>query len=170
MDENKEKNNAENNGSESNNAIAMTRKDFLKKGAIAAAAVAFLGKAAFDKANAAVVTDNLDAKGTHIGAAPPANTTMTWVDTAHNGIMKYFNGADWMPIGQGIILKGTLAAGATSASFTNAEITSTSVIDVYTDKFGVDPKAQSISGNTLTLTFTARTTATNIMIIVRRGM
>lgn len=93
MDENKEKNNVENNA-----GSVMTRKDFLKKSAIVAASVAFLGKIAFDTANAAVVTDNLDAKGTHIGANSPANTSLTWVDTAHDGVMKYWNGSTWIPI------------------------------------------------------------------------
>lgn len=70
----------------------------------------------------------------------------------------------------GVTLTATLAAGATSVSFTNAAITSTATIDIYTDAFGVSPKTATVSGNTLTLTFTARSAAVNVIVIVRRNV
>lgn len=64
-------------------------------------------------------------------------------------------------------LTATLSAGATSVSFTNAAITSTAKIDVYTDTFGVNPTNQSVSGTTLTLTFKAQTAAVSVKVLVR---
>lgn len=64
-------------------------------------------------------------------------------------------------------LTATLSAGATSVSFTNAAITSTAKIDVYTDTFGVNPTNQSVSGTTLTLTFKAQAAAVSVKVLVR---
>lgn len=72
--------------------------------------------------------------------------------------------------GFGVLLTATLAANATSVSFTNAAITSTALIDIYTDVYGVSPKTATVSGNTLTLTFTARSAAVGVTIIARRNV
>lgn len=64
-------------------------------------------------------------------------------------------------------LTATLSVGATSVTFTNAAITSTAKIDVYTDTFGVNPTNQSVSGTTLTLTFKAQTAAVSVKVLVR---
>lgn len=66
----------------------------------------------------------------------------------------------------GTTLTGTLAANATSIAFTNAAITTTATIDIYTDAFGVSPKTATVSGNKLTLTFTARTAAMGVKVRV----
>lgn len=70
----------------------------------------------------------------------------------------------------GVTLTATLAAGATSVSFTNSAITSTALIDIYADTYGVSPKTANVSGNTLTLTFTARSAAVGVTIIARRNV
>lgn len=56
----------------------------------------------------------------------------------------------------GTTLTETLAAGATTLTFTSDAITDSSMIDVYTDTYGVNPSAIEQSGNTLTLTFDAQ--------------
>ena len=58
----------------------------------------FLGKFGFIGANAATVTDNLNAGGVHISDKPPANLKMSWIDTKNDGVMKYWNGSAWTPI------------------------------------------------------------------------
>jgi len=67
----------------------------------------------------------------------------------------------------GDMLTATLGAGTQIVTFTNAKIKSTSIIDIYTDVFGIAPKSQSISGNTLTLTFDTQNVAVGVAIIVR---
>lgn len=52
-----------------------------------------------------------------------------------------------------LILTDTLASGATTLTFTDSAITDDSLIDVYTDQYGVDPTEITYSDNTLTLTF-----------------
>ena len=64
-------------------------------------------------------------------------------------------------------LTATLSAGSTSVTFTNAAITNTAKIDVYTDTFGVSPTNQSVSGTTLTLTFKAQAAAVSVKVLVR---
>ena len=64
-------------------------------------------------------------------------------------------------------LTQTLAANTTTITFTDAAITATSFIDVYTDKAGLD--YTSITGTTgsVTLTFEAQTTATTVKLAIR---
>ena len=64
-------------------------------------------------------------------------------------------------------LTQTLAANATSITFSNSAITATSLIDVYTDKAGLD--YTSITGTTgsVTLTFEAQSSATTVKLAIR---
>ena len=64
-------------------------------------------------------------------------------------------------------LTNTLGIGATSLTFTDPAITATSLIDVYTDTFGVNPTSQVVSGNVLTLIFEAQATAISVVVLVR---
>ena len=66
-----------------------------------------------------------------------------------------------------VVLTSTLAAGATTLTFTNAAISASALIDVYTDTFGVNPSNQSVSGTTLTLTFKAQAAAVVVKVLVR---
>lgn len=63
-------------------------------------------------------------------------------------------------------LLGTLNANETEVVFTDSAITSSSLIDVYTDKFGVNPSDCVQAGNTVTLTFTAQTVDVDVAIVV----
>lgn len=65
-----------------------------------------------------------------------------------------------------LILEGTLAAGATSISFTDAAITDDSMIDIYTDPFCNGLTSAVQDGNTLTLTFEAQSAAMRVCVKV----
>ena len=65
------------------------------------------------------------------------------------------------------VLSNTLAVGATTLNFTNAAITNTSLIDVYTDVYGVNPTAMTQSSTTVTLTFDAQSVAVGVKVVVR---
>lgn len=57
---------------------------------------------------------------------------------------------------QGIIVTGTLVAGNTSITLSNAGIHTTSTIDIYTDTFGINPTAVTVAEGSVTLTFDAQ--------------
>jgi len=64
-------------------------------------------------------------------------------------------------------LTQTLVAGQTSLTFTNDRITSTSLIEVYTDIYGKNPKTITQSSTTLTMTFDALSTNLTVVVIVK---
>lgn len=66
----------------------------------------------------------------------------------------------------GTTLTDTLAAGATTLTFTSAAITDDSMIDVYTDSYNVNPSNIAQSGNTLTLTFDPQEQAIGVKVKV----
>lgn len=66
-----------------------------------------------------------------------------------------------------IVLSGTLAKGTASLAFTDSAISTTALIDIYTDIYGLAPKAATVSGNTLTLTFEAQSKAVAVKVKVR---
>lgn len=53
-------------------------------------------------------------------------------------------------------LTGTLTAGNTSITLSDASVTPTSTIDYYTDYFGVNPVGVSVRTGSVTLTFEAQ--------------
>ena len=67
-------------------------------------------------------------------------------------------GASWVDV------TGTLAAGSTSLTLSNAAIQSTSTIDIYTDTYGVNPTAVSVSAGSITLTFEAQSSAVSVKV------
>ena len=66
---------------------------------------------------------------------------------------------------RGTFVTGTLTAGSTSLTLSDASITTTSTIDIYTDVFGIQPVNASVSTGTITLSFLAQ--ASNISVKVR---
>jgi len=62
------------------------------------------------------------------------------------------------------VLTGVLSAGSTEISFTDSNITSSSIIDVYADVYGINANNISVNNNTLTLTFDAQSTDVNIKV------
>ena len=65
--------------------------------------------------------------------------------------------------------RGTLAIGSTSVVLTFAaqEIGANTLIDIYTDSYGVSPSAVATTSNTVTLTFEAQASAVNVAVVVR---
>ena len=60
---------------------------------------------------------------------------------------------------------GTLLTGATSITLSDASITTTSTIDIYTDVFGIQPTNAVVASGSITLTFLAQ--ASDISVKVR---
>ena len=56
-------------------------------------------------------------------------------------------GASWIDI------SGTLTAGTTSITLSDASITTSSTLDVYTDTFGINPTNMTATTGSVTLTF-----------------
>ena len=69
-----------------------------------------------------------------------------------------------------VVLTGMLYSGNTSITFTNDAINSDSLIDVYADKYGVNPLTMTQSNHTVVLTFTAQTTNVTIKLAVSKGV
>ena len=65
------------------------------------------------------------------------------------------------------VLTGTLAAKETSLALSNAAIKESSIIDIYTDKYGISPTAVTVAAGKITMTFDAQTVAVNIRVEVR---
>lgn len=65
------------------------------------------------------------------------------------------------------VLQTTLAAGSTTVTFTDDAITSTSLLDVYTDVDGVNPSTKSLNNHTVTLTFDAYGTNVGVKLMIR---
>lgn len=62
-------------------------------------------------------------------------------------------------------LTGTLTAGNTSITLSDAAITTASTIDIYTDAYGVSPIAAAVANGSVTMTFNAQNN--NITVKVR---
>lgn len=60
---------------------------------------------------------------------------------------------------------GTLTTGSTSITLSDASITTTSTIDIYTDVFGIQPTNAVVATGSITLTFLAQ--ASDIIVKVR---
>ena len=86
-----------------------------------------------------------NASGTTSGTFIPADwTQIKSVDVGSGG------GASWTDV------TGTLLAGQTSITLSNAAITTSSTIDYYTDTFGVNPTNVTVSTGQIVLTFEAQ--------------
>lgn len=66
---------------------------------------------------------------------------------------------------RGTFVTGTLTAGSTSITLSDASITPTSTIDIYTSTFGIQPTNASVATGSITLTFLAQ--ASDITVKVR---
>lgn len=65
------------------------------------------------------------------------------------------------------ILTDTLTAGNTTLTFTDSSILTSSLIDVYTDTFGVNPTNMTSSTGELILTFPAQTDDVDVKVVIR---
>lgn len=94
-----------------------------------------------------------------IGDALAVGTNIALADTVTEQITDKENAP--------VELSATLAIGATTLTFTNAAITNTAKIDVYTDTYTVSPTDITQSGTTLTLTFKAQSAAVAVKVLIR---
>lgn len=69
----------------------------------------------------------------------------------------------------GKVLTQTLAVGETTLTFTDASIGNNSLIDVYTNVYGVNPKTMTQSGTTVGLTFKAQSVAVSVKLVVKNN-
>lgn len=65
------------------------------------------------------------------------------------------------------IVTGTLASGQTSLTLNNSAIKTTSVVDVYTDVYGVAPVSVTVTNGSAVLTFESRSSALNVRLEVK---
>lgn len=65
--------------------------------------------------------------------------------------------------------RGTLAIGSTSVvlTFTSQVIGANTLVDIYSDVYGVNPSAVATTSNSVTLTFDAQESAVNVAVVVR---
>lgn len=76
------------------------------------------------------------------------------------------------PIGAINELKGeeltsTLIAGQTTVTFSDAAITASSTIDIYTDKFGISPEDVTVTTGQIVLTFEGQASDLNVRVVIR---
>ena len=103
-------------------------------------------------ASAYVVDDAMSSSSTN----PVQNNVIkSYVDSATGGL-------------RDTILTQTLAAGATTVTFSDTGLTSTAIIDIFTDKKDVHPTAADDStAGTLVLTFDEQDSATTVKVVIK---
>lgn len=95
----------------------------------------------------------------HVAAAVAFPSLSTTAKTLVKAINELFAS------GGGKILTGTLTAGQTSITLSDAAITNNSTFDIYTDTLGVSPYEAVVTTGSITLTFEAQ--LTNIAVKVK---
>ena len=65
------------------------------------------------------------------------------------------------------VLLGRLQAGNTMLDINSSLIKSSSTIDVYTDKYGVNPITVNVENNLITMTFLKQETDINVKVVIR---
>lgn len=146
-------------------AVAAAASDASSAISQAAAAVSTANSANTTAGNASTAANNA------IGVANTANAIAGTVDskvglladlhtTDRTSIVNAINEVNAaIPSGAAVeIQSGTLAAGSTSVvlTFTDQTIGASTLVDIYTDAYGVSPTAVATTSSTVTLTFTAQ--------------
>lgn len=94
-------------------------------------------------------------------AQPALSDYATFKTTLNTIALKIITGITFNALGNktvanaitGTVVTGTLEAGETSLTLSSAAITTTSTLDFYTDTYGINPTAVSVSTGSVTLTF-----------------
>lgn len=73
---------------------------------------------------------------------------------------------EWRTLAGKNVLIGTLTAGQTTLEFTSSSIGADSLLDIYTDKYGVNPTNVVSSAGTATLTFEAQDSDLNVKVVI----
>ena len=93
------------------------------------------------------------------GASALNDLTDVTITSASSGQVLKFNGSVWVNESSSAPwtdVTGTLVSGNTSLTLSNAAITTSSTLDIFTDTFGVNPTNMTVSTGSVTLTFEAR--------------
>lgn len=111
--------------------------------------------------NISTITGRVGALETKVGSGTLDTTAQDLIGAVNEIVSELPSGSDVE------VVRGTLTAGQTSVVLTATEQTigATTLIDVYTDTFGVNPTAVTINGNAVTLTFDAQ--ATDVAVAVK---
>ena len=65
------------------------------------------------------------------------------------------------------VLLGTLKAGETMLSITSSLIKSSSTIDIYTDKYGINPITVNVENDLITMTFLKQETDIKVKVVIK---
>lgn len=91
------------------------------------------------------------------------------ITSATSGQILKYNGTSWVNANESsggyVDVIGTLTAGQTSITLSDASITTDSTFDFYTDTYGINPTTVSVSTGSITLTFESQ--STNVGVKVR---
>lgn len=68
---------------------------------------------------------------------------------------------------RGVSLTGTLVAGNTTITLSDNVITASSIFDIYTDTYGINPTAVSVSVGSITLTFAEQAADVGVLVFVK---
>lgn len=68
---------------------------------------------------------------------------------------------------KGTELTGTLTAGQTTLSITDAAILTTSTIDIYTDVFGINPEDVQVTTGSITMTFPVQASNIGVKVVIK---
>ena len=66
-----------------------------------------------------------------------------------------------------VTLTGTLTAGSTTLTLTNSALTTSSLVDIYTDVWGFAPSSVAVTTGSITMTFTAQGSDVGVKVLVR---
>lgn len=94
---------------------------------------------------------------------------LTWntLQTADKTVIGAINEMNTVSSQVGSSTTGTLTAGSTSITLSNANIHTSSILDFYTDTFGVDPTGVTVDEGSVTLTFEAQASDLGVKVIIR---
>lgn len=85
----------------------------------------------------------------------------------YNSTEFVFNGTVWQEFGAAsTIFAETLAAGDTTITITSSQIAIGSMVDVYTDVYGLEPTNVSVTAGQIVLTFNAQGVDVNVKVKV----
>lgn len=68
---------------------------------------------------------------------------------------------------KGTELTAVLSAGSTTVTISNTAILTTSTVDIYTDVFGVNPEAVTVTTGQIVLTFPEQENNLNVKVVIR---
>lgn len=94
---------------------------------------------------------------------------LTWntLQTANKTVIGAINEMNTVSSQVGYSTTGTLTAGSTSITLSNANIHTSSILDFYTDTFGVDPTGVTVAEGSVTLTFKTQASDLGVKVIIR---